>query len=463
MKNCRAVLNRMKDKLSPHLKADVSPVRVSSEDSEGGSPIPVERLRIRSANMSWYFKRREVFATAIELERTKATFGATMGSITMLLVLKGANSKDDHKVIAYKHEFDEDVGSALNVYASSVFELQEDGGSIDKPMQSFTTKVDKPTTAVLADPVLAEELKIGINSNSKFVVEALLQHIHVDVRDQHGRTALSHAAEIGKLEIVEFLLEKGALVSARQYSSSNQHRHSGKSPIHWAAMKGHKHIVELLLRYGANPNARTTSGRTPIQEAAAASHNELVEFLVSKKVDINTQAYSDGWSSLHEVIYRQNIQVVKLLVDHGALLDVRLTSSKAPLHMAVVQQNIPIMEILLKAGADPDVLMNEDITPLHLAGAAGWIPGIELLIQIGAEVNARDSLTLETPLHKAARNRELHAIKKLLELGANQLAINCDGQNHEDILNCAQLNPKNWAVESFRGAYLMSLHSGTIN
>ncbi|KAJ5186209.1 hypothetical protein N7449_010973 [Penicillium cf. viridicatum] len=223
-------------------------------------------------------------------------------------------------------------------------------------------------------------------------------------------------------------------------------------------MKGHKHIVELLLRYGANPNARKTSGRTPIQEAAAASHNELVEFLVSKKVDINTQAYSDGWSSLHEVVHRQNIQVVKLLVDHGALLNVRLTSSKAPLHMAVVQQNIPIMEILLKA-ADPDVLMNEDITPLHLAGAAGWIPGIELLIQIGAEVNARDSLKLETPLHKAARNRELHAIKKLLELGANQLAINCDVQNHDDILNCAQLNPKNWAVDSFWGAYLMSLHS----
>lgn len=155
--------------------------------------------------------------------------------------------------------------------------------------------------------------------------------------------------------------------------------------------------------------------------------------------------------------------MVRLLVDHGAPLNVYLTSSKAPLHMAVVQQNIPIMEILLKAGADPDVLMNEDITPLHLAAAAGWIPGIELLIQLGAEVNARDSLTLETPLHKAARNREVYATKKLLELGANQSAINCDGQNYEDILNCAQLDSKHWAVDSSRGAYLMSLHSGTIN
>lgn len=155
--------------------------------------------------------------------------------------------------------------------------------------------------------------------------------------------------------------------------------------------------------------------------------------------------------------------MVELLVDHGAHLNARLTSSKTPLHMAVVQRNIRVMEILLKAGADPDLPMNEDITPLHLAAAAGWIPGVEILVQNGAEINARDSLTLETPLHKAARNRGLYAIERLLALGANESAFNCDGQNYEDILNCAQVNPKHWAVDSSRGAYLMSLHWGTIN
>lgn len=83
MKNCRVVLNRMKDKLSPHLKADVLTVQATGQDSEGSNLISAERLRMRSGNVSWYFKRREVFATALELERTKATFGATMGGITM--------------------------------------------------------------------------------------------------------------------------------------------------------------------------------------------------------------------------------------------------------------------------------------------------------------------------------------------------------------------------------------------
>lgn len=223
-------------------------------------------------------------------------------TISRILVLKGASLKEESKAIAYKHEFDQDAGSALKVYATSVFEAEEDGRSVNTFTESLTTKADSSTTGILADPALAEELKAGVNSKSKFVVEAVLQYVHVDVRDQRGRTALSHAAETGQVEIAELLLEKGALVSARQYSLSNCHRHSGKSPIHWAAMNGHREVVELLLQYGANPNARTTSGRTPIQEAAAAGHNDLVALFLSKKVDINAQAFSDvcSWSNSHE-------------------------------------------------------------------------------------------------------------------------------------------------------------------
>ena len=173
--------------------------------------------------------------------------------------------------------------------------------------------------------------------------------------------------------------------------------------------------------------------------------------------------FLQGWSCLHEVVFLRNIPGVRLLVDGGALLNVQITSSKAPLHLAVVQQSISIMEILLQAGADPNIPMNEDITPLHLAAAAGWTLGIELLVRFGAEMNAKDSLTHETPLHKAARNRELHGVQKLLELGANPEETNCDGQNYEDISNCAQASPQDWAVDSYRGAYLMSLHAGTIN
>lgn len=100
-------------------------------------------------------------------------------------------------------------------------------------------------------------------------------------------------------EITKLLLEAGASVSARQYSVSgwagghNPHHCSGITPLHWAARKGHKQVVELLLQYGANPNARGTAGRAPIQEASCGNHIEIVKLLLSKKADVNAQSYYD--------------------------------------------------------------------------------------------------------------------------------------------------------------------------
>ncbi|KAJ5478161.1 hypothetical protein N7530_003670 [Penicillium desertorum] len=459
--NCRAALSRMKDKLSPHLRADISSVQVSKQDSEAGRPISVERLRMRSGNVSWFFKRKEVFASALELERTKATFGDAMGSITLLLALKQSTIKSESRVIAQNHDFNDDAGSALSNYATSIVDVQQDESSVKKPLGRSIARTEKPKTDTQTRIKLARELKIGIDGNSKFVVKAVLQHVDVDVRGRKGRTALSHAAEAGNVEITKLLLEEGASISARQYSVSgwagghNPHHCSGITPLHWAARKGHKQVVELLLQYGANPNARGTAGRAPIQEASCGNHIEVVKLLLSKKADVNAQSYYDGWTSLHEAVFAKRIQLVQLLIASGALLNVHLIypDEKAPLHFAVALQSLRITKMLLEAEADPNVLMVEDITPLHLAAAAGWIPGIELLVSFGADLDARDTFTHETPLHKSARNRQVRAIEKLCGLGANREAKNCDGQSYADILECATEDPKEWAVHNSRASY----------
>lgn len=112
------------------------------------------------------------------------------------------------------------------------------------------------------------------------------------------------------------------------------------------------------------------------------------------------------------------------------------------------------MKILLQHGADPNGLMLEGITPLHLAAAGGWIPGIELLTEHNVFIDVRDALLQETPLHKAARNREQKSIEKLCELGANQQAKNVDGQTYQGILQCALASPDQWKVPPHLGIYI---------
>lgn len=198
-----------------------------------------------------------------------------------------------------KHEFNDNVGLVLSDYAASVFESQPSGSLLNESCASSTLGTEAPVRKSPFDPKLAEELMTVIRSNSKFIVEAVLQNVDVDVRDVGGRTALSHASEIGDIEMMGLLIEEGASVSARQYSvvgsagGPNAHHCSGITPLHWAARKGHTDAVNLLLQHGANPNARGTAGRAAIQEASAMNHIDIVRLLLSKGADINAQSSYD--------------------------------------------------------------------------------------------------------------------------------------------------------------------------
>lgn len=103
--------------------------------------------------------------------------------------------------------------------------------------------------------------------------------------------------------------------------------------------------------------------------------------------------------------------------------------------------------LLLSNDADPNVLMLEDITALHLAAAGGWIDGLNLLLDWDASINAQDARLRETPLHKAARNLEMAAIRRLCARGADTELKNIDGLTYQSVMECAQRNPVDWYVE----------------
>ena len=61
------------------------------------------------------------------------------------------------------------------------------------------------------------------------------------------------------------------------------------TPLHWAAVGGHKDVVELLLAHGAEVNARYSDGYTPLHYAAANGHKDVVELLLANEADVNAK------------------------------------------------------------------------------------------------------------------------------------------------------------------------------
>ena len=119
------------------------------------------------------------------------------------------------------------------------------------------------------------------------------------------------------------------------------------TPLHYA-LNNAPHFVDLLLKYGANPNARDDFGNTPMHHASTP---ELIALLFLNGAKINTKGYG-GWTPLFNNIRLSNWPAVKCLLRHGANPNRRDDNDITPLTKALAKKNPKIVRLLLECGAD---------------------------------------------------------------------------------------------------------------
>jgi hypothetical protein len=123
--------------------------------------------------------------------------------------------------------------------------------------------------AALAAPAAAgpqeDALLKAVRAGDVAAVKQLLESgVPADTKYRYDRTALSFAADRGNREIVELLLAKGADVNAKD-------TFYGMPPLVAALQAGHVEIVKLLLAKGAEPALSVLSTAIEKENAALAS------------------------------------------------------------------------------------------------------------------------------------------------------------------------------------------------
>ncbi|KAE9336345.1 hypothetical protein PF008_g13065 [Phytophthora fragariae] len=99
-------------------------------------------------------------------------------------------------------------------------------------------------------------------------------------------TPLHDACAGGRRHEVAFLLEHGADPDTLGEQVIGCFR---RTPLHWAAMRGHARIIRLFVRYGANVDARDIFGRTPLAWACVLNRTRAVEALLESGADVNVR------------------------------------------------------------------------------------------------------------------------------------------------------------------------------
>jgi ankyrin repeat protein len=195
-----------------------------------------------------------------------------------------------------------------------------------------------------------------------------------------GITALHLAAYYGHVEAVETLLERGASV--------NQSENEGFTALHLASRKEHIGVMSALLRRQAAVNHRAINGNTPLLEAIENNKLEAAKILLANGADAN-QAGKDGLTPLVATRRYENyygLHFVYNLLDNGA--DAETAEKLGFLHMAIKYYDIRTIKILI----DKKVNVNEKriwqpylLTPLFLAVKECSNEIVNLLLDAGAD------------------------------------------------------------------------------
>jgi len=132
--------------------------------------------------------------------------------------------------------------------------------------------------------------------------------------------------------------------------------------------------------------------------AVIADDLDRVKFLVSKGADVN-KPDSQGWTPLQSAARQRRDEMIKLLIDLGA--DVNLGDPK-PLVAAVMRDHVPSIKVLLEHGAEINKPGQEGFRPMPLAIAESKYEAAKALMEAGADVNALSGADDLTPLMIAA-------------------------------------------------------------
>ncbi|XP_034165809.1 caskin-1 isoform X7 [Pangasianodon hypophthalmus] len=132
----------------------------------------------------------------------------------------------------------------------------------------------------------------------------------------------------------------------------------------------------------------------------------------AKKVNVNFQD-TDGFSALHHAALNGNLELISLLLDSQAMVDIRDQKGMRPLHYAAWQGKSEPMKMLLKSGSSVNAQSDEGQIPLHLAAQHGHYDVSEMLLQHQSNPCIVDNAG-KTPLDLACEFGRVGVVQLLL-------------------------------------------------
>ena len=320
------------------------------------------------------------------------------------------------------------------------------------------------------------------------LVELFLSRgVSIESVDALCKTPLMEACQVGNVDLVEYLLQRGASGSAADNSNMNA--------LHFSALGGSLECAQVLVSNNGQIFSKTHDNIHPVDLAHINGHESVVGYLEGKAFQLN--------KVINACSARDSICLVSLLTSEFNVNTFNALQ-KTPIEYAIESGSIECCEILCNFGAHINIrdqfllyyacsigrievaqwLVSKGLrfshrgtnqrTCLHVAALQGhdhiieWLHAKNVYINIVADNDF-------TPLHDATAAGQIISVRCLLFLDANAMAVTKDGSNcwllacqkgHLDIAKLLlDLNRNFLETQNFAGmnAFLIACNYGQLS
>ena len=163
-------------------------------------------------------------------------------------------------------------------------------------------------------------------------------------------------------------------------------------------------------------------GFTPLHKASNFNNVQVLELLLQHGAEINMKT-KKFWTPLHLASENGFIEIARILLRNGADINAKTNFGSTPLAYAAEYNHLEIAKILIQYKADLDEPNIVRYTPMHLAAENGNDEIIRILFKNGANLDAKNNAYM-TPMFKAINGKHFETVKTLISLGTNIKAKN---------------------------------------
>ncbi|MFN7039011.1 MAG: ankyrin repeat domain-containing protein [Alphaproteobacteria bacterium] len=208
----------------------------------------------------------------------------------------------------------------------------------------------------------------------------------------------------------------------------NQINSDSETPLHLAVLRSDLEIVKLLIAKGAYTNIKNAEGKTALEIAQENDEREIVKFITSLN-NISKTSIKDitnpsnvekapktlesifSYNDIYEAIQQgDSSQVQNILFTNPALVNQIHEDYTSPLHCAILFEQPDIVQLLINYGASLEILNNEGLTPKQLALKSENViilqifNNIDLYKEPSGNSNVKDPNYIPKPLIKKTVN-----------------------------------------------------------